>query len=604
MKSGLLFSAALITGGVFLSPASAAQARTVSEKTLPGRDIEVQVVQLESDPPGIVRQAPGGGRTLAPAMLYTPAKGANPLGPAVVMLNDGPGSNPLHRGQAARFAAERLAAQGYTVLSLYTGQERNFTSVPFDDVKWAVKGALDFLEHAGYEDFALAGQGYGALVALSYLKTLPDKSLDNGPEKRVKGLILINPLIETSKFPGLGDSKRYAERLAQAQRDMADGSGKYPGSLEPGRTTGLKTADWIAQGDFVQPAEGWLQYWGPDATARNHELLQDLPLSTLVIAGDQVSMSPVAAVRAMAAPTVDVQIVEGGSSDLSSVAVPVTDLIAKWLKAHDLGIRPRVKIGTTDVTTAGGVPLYGLVYEPEGGADPADPVIMLLHGRSADTLQSSTHWLGWRFAQAGYKTIAPQLQASGITGIQTRTMDDVETDVGHWMNAASAMGAKRVVLVGHSQGGIWMSNYVGDTQDKRVVGMIYIAPTSDAAEAQRRNRGEAAYAADNARAEKAIKEGRGLTEVLGVATAVAWYDLFGARSRTVHSDRVKEFSLPGLAIAGGLDPIMQDWFLDRFVKNYAGQLELLRYEGGTHGFRESKDRLVDDAVAWLGKTFP
>lgn len=563
--------------------------------------INVQVVQLESDPPGDIHAAPGGGRTLAPAMLYTPAGGANPFGPAIVMLDDGPGSHPLARGQAARFAAERLAAQGYTVLSLYSGQERNFPSVPFADNKWAIKSALDYLEHSGYEDFALVGQGYGALVAADYLKSLPDKSLDNGPEKRVKGLILVNPLIETTGYPQFGDTKGYDARVALTRQQMADGSGKYLTQLEPGHSTGKENADWIMQGPYVGPAQTWLDYWGPDATARNHALLQGLAVPTLVIAGDKVAMSPVATVQAMKGATTDVAIVPGGAADLSPVAQAVTDDIAGWLKAHDLSPRPGVKISTADITTAGNIPLVAMVYEPAGGVDPAKPVIMLIHGRSADTLQSSNHWLGWRFAQAGYKAIAPQMQISGTTGIETKTIADVQTDIGKWLDAS---GAQRVVLAGHSQGGIFISNYVGNTHDKRVVGMIYVAPTADAAEFQKRLVGEAAYARDNARAEKAIREGRGLTEVLGVATAISYYDLYGAKSRTVHSERVKEFDLPAIAFAGSLDPIQADWFLDRFTKNYRGKLELKRYEGGTHGFRENKDRLVGDAVTWLAATFP
>ncbi|MES2301685.1 MAG: alpha/beta hydrolase [Pseudomonadota bacterium] len=602
MKASLLLASALVMSAPAIATTPSPRDAQVAPGTV-ARDYRVEVLQLESDPPGQTKQAPGGGRTLAPAMLYTPAKGANIFGPAIVMLDDGPGSHPLARGQAARFAAERLAAKGYTVVSLYSGQERNFPTVPFADNKWAVKGALDFLEHAGYEDIALLGQGYGALVAADYLKNFADRSLDNGPEKRVKGLILVNPLIETKGFPGFGDGRGYDRTLALAQRQMADGSGKYLVSLEPGHSTGVGSADWIMQGPYVGPAQTWLDYWSPDATARNHALLQDLPVPSLVIAGDKVAMSPVRAVEAMAKPGVDVSIINAGA-DLAPAASAVTDGIGSWLESHDLGVRPGVKISTVDVATKGGVPLFGMMYDPEGGVDPAKPVIMLIHGRSADTLQSSTHWQGWRFAQAGYRAIAPSLQISGTTGIETRTLADVQDDIGHWMDLASQMGAKRVVLAGHSQGGIFISNYVGNTQDKRVQGMIYIAPTADAAEFQKRLMGEEAYARDNARAEKAIAEGRGLTEVLGVATAVSWYDLYGAKSRTVHSQRVGEFALPGLAIAGGKDPIQADWFLERFAKGYRGKLELVKYPDGSHGFRENKDRLVNDSVAWLKRTFP
>ncbi|WP_404479977.1 serine aminopeptidase domain-containing protein [Novosphingobium sp. BL-52-GroH] len=580
-------------------PAPAAPVQAPVLATTPGRDVRVEVVQLESDPPEKIKEAPGGGRTLAPAMLYTPASGANPFGPAIVMLDDGPGSHPLAKDQATRFAAEKLAAQGYTVLSLYTGQERNFPTVPFGDNKWAIASALAFLEHAGYEDFAIAAQGYGALVAADYLKSQPDKTLDNGSERRVKGLILVNPVLDVKGFPAFGDSKGYAERTVLARRELADGTGKYLTSLEPGHGTEGNQADWIRQGNFVSPAEAWLQYWSPEAQARNLALLKDLPVPVYVLAGDKAPTTPASAVPG----------ISGTSTKFAAMAgvldpAAVTDGIAGWLKAEGLGVRPKVRITTADVATDGGAPLFGMVYEPEGGADPAKPVVMLIHGRSGDTLQSSTHWMGWRFAQAGYKAIAPSLRISGATGIETGTMADVEKDIGHWVDATVAMGAKRVVLTGHSNGGIWISNYMSDTHDKRIAGMVYFAPTVDAAEFQKRLVGEKVYQADNARAYAAIAKGRGLDEVMGLNTAVSYSELYGSKARTVHSQRVGEFDLPGIAFAGGKDALMQDWFLDRFQKGYRGKLTLVRYPEGSHGFRESKDRLIADAAAWIARTLP
>ena len=93
----------------------------------------MQVLQLPSDPPGRMIEAPGGGRITTPAVLFTPASGANVHGPAIVMLSTGPGAHPLEAGQASRFAAERLAARGYTVLSIYGKMEHDFATVPFAD---------------------------------------------------------------------------------------------------------------------------------------------------------------------------------------------------------------------------------------------------------------------------------------------------------------------------------------------------------------------------------------------------------------------------------------------------------------------------------------
>jgi pimeloyl-ACP methyl ester carboxylesterase len=597
----LLLGAAMIAALPTLPHAALARdaAAPAAPVVTPGKDVHVEVVQLESDPPEKIKQAPGGGRTLAPAMLYTPASGANTFGPAIVMLDEGPGSHPLAKNQASRFAAERLAAQGYTVLSLYTGQERNFPTVPFGDNKWAIASALAFLEHAGYEDFAIAAQGYGALVAADYLKSEPDRSLDNGPERRVKGLILINPVLDVKGFPAFGDTRDYAARTTLARRELADGTGKYLTSLEPGHGTEGNQADWIRQGNFVSPAEAWLQYWSPEADARNAQLLKGLPVPVLVLAGDKAPTTPAAAIPGITGTSTKVATMAGVIDPAA-----VTEDMAAWLKAEGLGIRPKVRITTADIATDGGAPLFGMVYEPEGGVDPAKPVILLIHGRSGDTLQSSTHWMGWRFAQAGYKAIAPSLRISGSTGIETRTMADVEKDIGHWVDAAQEMGATRVVLTGHSNGGIWISNYVADTHDKRIAGMVYIAPTVDAAEFQKRLVGEKAYKVDNDRAYAAIAKGRGLDEVMGLNTAVSYAELYGSKASTVHSAVVGKFDLPGIAFTGGKDALMQDWFVERFEKGYRGKLTLMRYPDATHGFRESKDRLIDDAAGWIAKTLP
>lgn len=567
-----------------------------------GAPFHIDVLQLESDPPEKVRSAPGGGRTLAPALLYTPAKGANPYGPAIVILDNGPGSHPLGHDQAARFMAESLASAGYTVLSPYTGQERNFPTVPFADNRWAVKNAIDYLEHAGYEDIVLAGQGYGAMVAADYLKALPDKSLDNGPERRVKALILLNPALQPSGYPGFGPTTDLAAREALARKEVADGTGLFPAALEPGHNVARQQADWILQGRYSMPAEGWLQYWGSEARARNSALVRGLPVPTLVVSGAGAAMAPADEVKALAGPHSDVILLPGATNDLSGQAATVNGRVASWLAAHDLAPRPAVRTHATDLTLADGTQLYGLVYEPATPVPANRPVLVLISGRTGDTLESSTQWMGWRFAQQGYRVLAPSNRISGVTGVQTETMAHTREDIGHWIDGFAGP-RQRVVLLGHSNGGIWISDYVATTHDPRVAGMIYVAPTVDAQTYKRKQVGDAEYERLDAAAYRARAEGHPDT-MFGLESAVAFSELYGSKAGTEHSQRVREFTLPGIAFAGGKDPLMSDWFLDRFTHAYRGKLELVRYPDGTHGFRESKDRLTNDAVRWLHATFP
>jgi pimeloyl-ACP methyl ester carboxylesterase len=563
-------------------------------------DFVMRAVPLESDPPEKLRSAPGGGRTLAPALLYTPATGANPYGPAIVMLDDGPGSHPLAASQAARFAAEKLAAAGYTVLSLYSGQERNYPTVPFADNRWAIKNALDYLESEGFEDIALVGQGYGALVAADYVKGLPDNSLDNGPERRVKTLVLINPALEPTGYPAFGSTAGIGARENEAKQRVADGTGRYPSTIEPGHNVAKAQADWYLQGFYSMPAEAWLDYWGGDARQRNRALLTKLPVPALVIAGTQAAMAPEEALAPLDQAGIPVHRINGMGNDASARADIVTGEIAKWLSAQGLATRPAVRLQTVDAKLPDGRLLYGLEYSPAAGVSADRPVVVLVSGRTGDTLESSTHWMGWRIAQKGYRVIAPHFRISGIGGIQTETMAHMREDLGVWIDSLGISKRAGLVLAGHSNGGIWITDYQLASADPRVRGMIYFAPTVDAQAYKRRQIGDAEYERIERLAAGAISKGE-RDRMLGLESVVAFSELYGSKARTDHSVRVKGLKLPGLAIIGGKDPLMQDWFVNAFTANYGGKLETVRYPDGSHGFRENKDRLADDVASWLAE---
>ena len=563
------------------------------------------VVSYASDPPGNIREAPGGGRILTPAVLYTPTAGDNPFGPAIVMLDEGPGSHPLERNQASRFVAETLAKAGYTVLSVYDGQERGFATQPFSETAYAVQGALDYLEVMGHEHFVLVGQSYGAIVAAYYLATQKDTLLDNGGEKRVKAVVLLDPLTELRRYPRtqqLGDG--YEALVAKAEASVASGRGTYPKTLEPGHGAGANTDPWILTGPYVAPAEGFLDYWGPKAAARNADALEKLAVPTLIIASDRDDGISIDKLRALhTASTIELRILPGADPHFRGSEAAVARDIAKWLAAHDLGIRPRVRLDTIDVTADDGHVLQGVLYTPEGVDVKARPAVMLVSGRTGDTVQSSTHWMGWRIAQQGYAVFAPGMRISGTAGVESHTLADTASDLGHWIDRAAALGYRRVVMAGHSNGGIWLSNYLSLTHDKRVVGTIYYAPTRDEPTYTRRLDGDVVFDQKVRDAQAAVAAGRGAITPIGLLSANSFLDFTGPDSRAVHTERVKEFDLPGLAIVGGKDGLMEPEFVAEFKQDYRGPLEVLRYPDASHGLRESKDRVGIDTAAWLAKTF-
>jgi pimeloyl-ACP methyl ester carboxylesterase len=561
--------------------------------------IRIEVLQLPSDPPGRITEAPGGGRVLTPAVLFTPAGGANIHGPAIVMLSTGPGAHPLEAGQASRFAAERLAALGYTVLSLYGKLEHDFPTVRFADAVWAVKAGLDYLEMSGYEDFVLAGQDYGAIIAAQYLATQPDLLLDNGGERRVKAVVLFNPTTNVRAFPRAGlAGADYPARVAAAQASVESGRGLYPKSLAPGQGPAPATDPWVGNGVFVQPAEAFMELWSPAAQARNLAVLAKLSLPTLaLISGrerDQLTL----------ATKPDVVRFSTDSGSFAGQEQRATDAIAGWLAKRGLGVRPAVVTDVLDVTTGGGRILQGIRYAPAGGGDRSRPVVLLISGRVGDTIQSSTHWIGWRLAQHGYVAIAPGMRISGVAGFQSSRLTEVAEDIGKWVDKASTLGARRVVLGGHSNGGIWLSNYIATSSDKRVVGTVYIAPTRDSPTYARDNAPPGKYDRDLATARAAAAAGRDMDVAIGLMSARAFLDNNAPEARTVHTARVREFDLPGLSITGARDPLMTDDFVRAFGAAYRGKLTAIHYADGSHGFRENKDRLADDVAGWLTRTFP
>lgn len=568
--------------------------------SVPG--VKVEVLQLPSDPPGREVEAPGGGRVTTPAVLFTPAGGANMHGPAIVMLSTGPGAHPLEAGQASRFAAERLAARGYTVLSLYGKLEHDFATTPFTASVWAVEAGIDYLELSGYEDIVLAGQDYGAIVAAQYLATQPDVLIDNGGERRVKAAILINPTTNLRAFPraGLAGSD-YAARVAAAEASVKSGRGLYPKTLEPGQGAAPATDPWVGNGVFVQPAEGFMELWSPAAQARNLALLAKLSLPTLALISDR---DPSTSAKLTLATKPDIVRFAGDSGNFAGQEARASDAIAAWLQAHGLGVRPAVTLDVLDVATGGGRMLQGVRYAPAGDVDPNRPVVMLISGRVGDTIQSSTHWLGWRLAQQGYVAIAPGMRISGVAGFQSSRLTEVVEDIGKWIDKAQALGARRVVLAGHSNGGIWLSRYIADTHDRRVVGTIYIAPTRDSPSYARDHSPPGQYDKDVATARAAVAAGRDMDVAIGLMSARAFLDNNGPDARTVHTVAVREFDLPGLSITGAKDPLMSEDFVRDFSAAYRGKLDTIRYPDGSHGFRENKDRIVGDMAAWLKRTFP
>ena len=555
------------------------------------------------------------------AILYMPEAGVNIYSPGIVMVHGGLGGHPARQVGAPRFAAERLAAKGYTVLSLMHRHSRDEFQTLFEDIVYDIDTGLDFLEARGMQELILAGHSMGSIRITYYQASTQDP--------RVKALVHFAPTADIAGPDGAaeGMSPDYEAKVAEAQAAVAAGRKKRDLSPDPNPATAEIPDTWIdLVGGYLYNAEAFLSHWGPAAKANNSDWMPKNTVPILMLAGTYDSAVPPGRMEelkqlAINSPKVDHITYQDVNHFFEGVWDQSTDDMVTWLNEIDLGPKPRVHVDIVDTRVANGRHLPGILYTPENGPDPDKPAFVLKHGWTGDIIHSSNHWLGWRLAQAGYVALAPETRTSGRRGVQAYKLEDVADDFGHWIDFLENRGFDRIIMEGHSAGGIWISNYMSETNDPRVIGMVYLAPTRNMPDHFRNGMGRKRYEQVVADAQAAVDRGDGRTHLVNEKYMIADYDpergirggvtmladnflnYYGPDSRAVHTDRVRDFDRPSLSIAGTADLLMTEDFIRRFTRAHKGKAEAVWYEGGSHGLRESKDRVLSDIVAWTEKNF-
>ncbi len=614
IKRFLVTIAALGLG--LAAPVETVLAKQPTAKPAPG--FTTQVLALPAaEMPGY----PSFGREPLMAVRYTPASGERMHSAAIVFVDNGPGAHPLDPDSATRFAAERLAARGYTVLSLFTRTARSFVNMPFKAGALDVAAALDYLEAQGHEDLILAGQGLGTSLVAYYIANEKDAALDMPGAKRVKAAILLSPPADEPRQWG-ELSKDYDARIAQAQRLVAESKQAH--------TDPLYAAPMMSANQLVQTPAMFLDYWGPDADTRLSKWMPKIAVPVLIVAGGADKSVPAGRIEelkrlAPASTSVEVIAYPNGDKAFTGLRDQTSADIAKWLTQHKLDVKPDVTIQVLDATMGDGSRQAGTFYAPATGADPKKPVFVLQHGTAGDVLHSATQWLAWRLAEAGYAVLSPRTRMSGGRGLQVSTYAESAVDLGKWVDVLAAKGLNKVVLEGHSLGGMLVSNYAA-TGDPRVVGLIYMAPTRDSPTRAREGAGEERYAALVKRADDAVKSGEGAREVINFLsypemakdnykpgegrkpvsgdTALAQHFLdFRGPNALIHTEVIRKIKVPALAFSATGDPLMTHPFIEDFASKYGGKFEVVWYEG-THGARESKDLVAKNILDWAKKYFP
>ena len=143
-----------------------------------------------------------------------------------------------------------------------------------------------------------------------------------------------------------------------------------------------------------------------------------------------------------------------------------------------------VYIRSKDDVVNGGV----LFTPPKGSAKPL--AIIWVHGWGANFYTPSYVGIGRALGADGFLTISVNTRMHDIGNVERYTAmgkrvrgggywgvaSEDASDIAGWINYAEQLGYTRVVLVGHSAGWASVARYQADSQDSRVVGLVFASP--------------------------------------------------------------------------------------------------------------------------------
>lgn len=273
-----------------------------------------------------------------------------------------------------------------------------------------------------------------------------------------------------------------------------------------------------------------------------------------------------------------------------------------------------------------GVILTGLVIRP---ADkPVKPMALLwIPGYSINFYHPSLIPIGRELAGLGYTCLIVNTRGHDLganlwrwredRASMTRTwggaiwelFDESKLDIAAWIDFASGLGLKRLVLLGHSYGARKVAYYQTQMQDPRVYGLVLASSGFEP---------RAPEPPLAAQAEGLVAQGRGL-ELLpwgsfsflsGVMSAQTYLtpppDLYGARSSPAE---IANLRCPLLLCCGSREgddesesqEVIRDHEMIRERATGARSVELVLFEGANHGYDHHEREVAAALAGWMDR---
>jgi len=140
------------------------------------------------------------------------------------------------------------------------------------------------------------------------------------------------------------------------------------------------------------------------------------------------------------------------------------------------------------IVTADGYPLFGLGH----GLENRGVAVLYVHGLGGNGFTLFTDELAIALPGAGYPFVRANLRTADLLRIDEfpesgevrkgggafHNFSDGMRDIAAWVEQIAAWGLPRVVLLGHSLGSLSATQYLAETGDPRIVGLV-LASTAD-----------------------------------------------------------------------------------------------------------------------------
>jgi len=264
---------------------------------------------------------------------------------------------------------------------------------------------------------------------------------------------------------------------------------------------------------------------------------------------------------------------------------------------------------------ADGFPLDGLVYTPDGGA--GKRAALLVHGKVMNFYIGPGRILPPHLTVLGWSCLAMNRRGHDLGGIRNgresyggswETFGDSQLDIAAGIAELRRRGCSKIVLVGHSFGGIATAAYAADHPDE-VAALALCSAGSGGPDylVQSSRRGMLAaerHDAVDAEARRLVAEGRGdqMIALKGwwyAITAASWVDLSQNVPDTVENAR--RYPGPILALRGSKEPTGQ--YPAEAVAAAAGaRATLAVIPEGDHFYNGVEAGFARVVCDWFGKT--